>query len=396
MIRHIYLALGLLAPALNQALAEDGLTCARERPAFRQFCSVRTDEFVQTNTLTFKAVYNSVRLPSKTVLITAIFPIKNSDGTTDNVLLPGLVPELRVVTDLSNLANCKIAGIWKNRLVLQIKSVSSDDNLQANISYGPQDHIVSLARYNEDSLGQTLFSFTDLSDSSIQVKATFSLKNLDSAEPSIERIPTECALKLGGFVVGYNSTRVRTDLKWIKTVVKSKDRELIKSYIINAFHLDQQKGAVCAVKSFANKLKMIEVLPDAEPYTSLSSMSQSSVSESIQNAIDMGAIPKFLVDANDPDGKWKFFISERGQAFFNDICSVQPSYDVDKDAFVENGKVTNNQAYQNALDYERERDNLLQALGVTWALVGAAAADVTTSNDLQWVIDPSLYGPFKP
>lgn len=395
MIRSILTILGLTAFITNQAYAEDGLNCSRERPTFRQFCSVKTDEYTQINTLNFANSYGTVELPTQETLKTAVFKLKNSDTTEDKVLLSGLIPELRIVTDLSNMANCKIAGLWRNRLVVQTRSEGLD-LLQSSISYGPQDHQLTLAYYNEDSIAKSFFTYREISATSVQLSTRFNLKNLDTTIASEERIPLECRLDLSGQVVGFNATRIRTDLKWLKTLAQSKDRELIKSFILNGFYLDQQRGAVCSVKSLADTLKNIEILPESEPYSSLSVMSQSAISASIQNAIDLGAISKNKINADDPDGKWNFFISSDGQNFFSTTCATAPlKYKVDKSKFIKDGVITHNTAYQNAVDFEREQGNLLQILGATWALIGAAVADINASNDLKWVIDPSLYSHFE-
>jgi hypothetical protein len=382
----------------TKALSFDAVTCGTEQPTFRQLCKIDGKDHPQTFELAGQSEFRGYKFDITGILKSPKLAFESIDGTI-NVDLLGLQPILEFDTDFTNLDACRQSTLWKDRIAVYLKLPDGSEQLASDVIVGAKHHSVALSSSSQSPQSKYLINIPP-DGSNISIETKMFLKNLDDSpgrSTSLKRIPPSCQIRVYNEKVGFDAVNINANLQTLKVYIATLDQTILKSTVLNGMYLKQKTGAVCAVEKLSATLYSIESLALTEDPDQLSMPSKQAIADAVSHAVTAGAIAE---DSIPKDEDWapayfEYYRKKENRDALKANCqNILDELVVDKKKFLAtDGKtVTNQAAYKNAEDYERGIRNLKKVVDAAWTLVSVARMDVENRKELEWLIDPKLYG----
>ncbi|MCX6127497.1 MAG: hypothetical protein NTX25_00345 [Proteobacteria bacterium] len=387
-----------LAMASSNALGYDAVRCATEQPTFRQICQIDTTVHKVSFDIRSKSEFRGYKFDIGPIIKSPKLVFETSDGSS-NLDLLGLMPILEFDTNFTNLETCRQNTLWKDRIASFLMLPNGTERLASDVIVGAKHHSIELSSSSNDPLDRYITKQNE-DGSQISIEATMFAKNLDDFEgrsASLKRIPKECQLQVSNEIVTFDPIRINTNLQSLKLYASTLSQTILKSTVLNGFYLRDQAGATCSIEKLSSTLYAVEGLAITDGPELLSLPSQNGLSDAISYAVSVGAISDSMIPKNDSGLPlyFEYYKNSSNRDFLRSGCSnILDLLVVKKENFVANNgsTITNLAAYRNALDYEIGIRNLKNIVDASWALALVAKKDVENSRDLEWLIDPKLYG----
>ena len=355
--------------------AQEMIVCGKNRSKFKQMCRLKENVMHQSIQIKPKMVHNNRELEFTESLSNGSVEILEASETT--VLeLPSLSPVLNFSAEFSGREACTVSQLWQDNLGVQVITDEGEKFL-GKLRQGKADYALELS----SAKGSYTFSGGTLSSS-------FRFKNSSDRpgrSPATKRIPLDCGLKLSSVYIGFDPASAPHDLKFLKVLASQSAKVAASNFVIDGLYLEQEKGVRCSIKRLADTLLRIE-LNEWSDFDELSEDSKTAISAAVTQGRDLG-----VIDLDDLK-PWELFMSE---AFQESLTSCHLSHsdhiNLSSERYTKEGVITNRLAYQNALSYEREVQNIKSLLEASWAIVKANNIDVENIEEYKWLVDPFLY-----
>jgi hypothetical protein len=388
----------LLASLTFEAAAFDAVTCSIEQTAFRQLCKIDGIDHSQTFNLAAHSEFRGYKFDVASILKNPKLSFEGADGIL-NLDLLGLQPILEFDTNFINLDACRQSTLWKDRIAVYLRLPDGSEVLASDVIVGAKHHVVDLSSSSLSPKAKFVTTVTP-DGSHISIETKYFFKNHDDfpgRTVSIKRMPPECKLNVFNQQVGFDAVDINVNLQSLKLYTASVDQSVLKSTVLNGMYLKQNAGAVCAVEKLSSTLYSVEALPLTESPEQLSLPSQQAIADAVSYAVSLGAIAQESIPKDESGAPLYFDYyrkAENRERLTTECKSILDDLVVNKTRFLASDGVTitNESAYKNALDYERGIRNLKKIIDAAWALVSVARMDVENSKDLDWLLDPKLYG----
>jgi hypothetical protein len=366
----------------------DLVECKRDKPDSRQFCYVRDNSFNVGLKLPRTASFESRTFSISDPAQLGSFDLKLPDNKPGTIYLSGLEPLIQFKIDWSNHFECARNALWSHGIYAVLKTTTGKSLTLARINTGLNSYEKNLASFATSELSPWQINETE---NDVLLSAFISVADSDfvSGQPlPQERIPASCKMTIQDLSMTYDARGISKDLANLRTIVADKMNLLAQSSVIHANLIDSKNGATCSAYRLGKTVRDIEMLSESAAWDTLSLSSKNAVKAALTEAKTLGMFADISAE-----NLWSNFIKEETQNELEDQCaaSVVPNYTVSTDPFMSGAAVIHTQGYNNAVAFNREKENLRKVMEAAWALAEASSSALASSVGRDWLKEKGIY-----
>ncbi|MBF0205689.1 MAG: hypothetical protein HQK53_02255 [Oligoflexia bacterium] len=359
------------------------LKCGREGFGFKQFCKLDIEELKIALPIQKKISFDNHDYDLESVFVNnKITPFR----------LGGLTPKIKFTLDWSNSGNC-----WKDQFRNDKMSLFSNNSLLGRVFTGTNNYSFSLV--SEE--GTALYVYENSINSNL-FELSFVFNFFDASHPLGDgsmggrQIPSACHITASNIRIEFDELLINRDLDTLSVDAGRLKDLILKSAVLHGLYVDRNKGALCSIYHMVNTLKLAEGLPADSKLDNLSFNSIKSVESLISHALSIGAVsqeemPKKegTCDHNPVLDYDEFF--RQKEALLGQECENNFIYTVSMAPFVKEGKIINQQGYQNANEYFLAQSQLKEDISAALALIVASKNSIENKKKYNWIFDYAKY-----
>jgi len=355
----------------------------------QQFCEIVEESF------TIDALFPaSVEVNGEKFQIYDVVKNKHIRLSDTNTPIPftGFEPRVKLNTDWSDFQECFASTLWNDKVGIVSLDHQANFHFLEEISKGQKSYDLDLLSVERNDFVPVKYN---LEGSQIRMLSTFAFRNLNKIvgkNLAFQRIPKHCKLMLLNAHLGFDPTIIMNDLKHLQVHIETTRSYLAKSYILHNHFIDQVTGAQCSIYQLSKTLKQVEFLSPDSSLDDLSLTSQTAIVDYLKKAQQLGAFQQNSCSST-ADGLWAYFSSAEKQKELEELCKTIKKNDnrVSTSPFLNNGQITNQDGFRNALEYEQKKTNLRTFLTAAWGLASIGKYEVKKLKELNWLLDASIY-----